>query len=72
MLIPVARIMRSPRFLASELASELYVDGVVDGEGRLCYVDRVVSVSALPETEADAFYGVQMELPFSEGDPHGS
>jgi len=59
------------RFLESELASEMYVDEVLDGSGGLLYLDRVSSVSASPEAEADAFYGVQQEL-FSEGDPHGT
>ncbi len=34
-----------PWFMESELAAELYVDEVVDGSGRLLYVDKVVSVS---------------------------
>jgi len=39
-------------FLGSELASMLYVDEVLDGGGRLQYIDRVVSMSAV-ETEAE-------------------
>ncbi len=62
---------RTPPPIDSELASELYCDEVLDGQGQFLYLDRVVSVSALDEDEATAFYGVQMEM-FSEGDPHGS
>ena len=40
-------------FMASELASELYVDEKVDGAGNLLQVDTACSVSALVEpTEA--------------------
>jgi len=39
----------SDQFLLSEGASEMYVDEVVDGQGRLQYIDRVGSVSALPD-----------------------
>ncbi len=35
-------------------------------------VDRSLSVSASDEDEANAFYGVQQEIPFPEGDPHGT
>jgi len=42
--------------LESELASELYCDEVVDGSGRLQYIDRVGSVSALVEVEDDFAY----------------
>ncbi len=52
----------------SELASLLYVDERVDGAGDFIELRSRVSVSALDEDEADAFYGVEMEL-FSEGDP---
>ena len=38
-------------FLASELAAELYVDEVIDGSGRLLYVDKDVSMSALPDPD---------------------
>ena len=72
-LVHVSRCCLPDYFLASELAAELYVDEVLDGNGRLQYVDRSLSVSALAEAEAaDRFYGVQMEIPFTEGDPHGS
>ena len=33
-------------FMQTELASELYVDEVLDGAGRIQYLDRSVSVSA--------------------------
>ncbi len=36
-------------FLDSELASELYVDEVLDGSGRIQYLDSMVSMSALPD-----------------------
>jgi len=36
----------------SELASLMYVNEVVDGEGLFLYIDRVVSMSALAEAEA--------------------
>jgi len=35
----------------SEVASELYVDEVLDGQGRFSYLDSVGSVSALAEAE---------------------
>ena len=35
-------------FLGSELASELYVDEVLDGAGRIQYLDSVRSMSGLP------------------------
>ena len=36
-------------FMASELASELYCDEILDGSGRFLHLDSTVSVSALPE-----------------------
>ena len=42
-----ADILREVYFLDSEKASELYVDEVVDGAGRLLYLDVSGSVSAL-------------------------
>jgi len=36
----------SEHLMGSELAAELYVDEVLDGQGRLCYLDTVGSVSA--------------------------
>ncbi len=44
-------------FLDSEVASELYVDEVLAGDGSVLYVDRVPSVSALPEAEAALWPG---------------
>ena len=38
-------------FLASEMASEMYCDEIVDGDGRLQYLDSVVSVSALVDED---------------------
>ena len=43
-------------FMASELASEMYVDEVLDGQGRLQYIDKVGSVSGLIEVEDDFDY----------------
>ena len=49
----------SELFMASELASELYCDELLAGDGSSLYVDSVCSVSALAEAEAaDRFYGV--------------
>jgi len=72
-LIKISTLLTaSGHLLGSEEASELYVDEVLDGSGRFCYVDRVVRMTALTEAEvADRFYGVQQEL-FPVGDPHGS
>ncbi len=36
-------------FLETEEAAELYVDEVLDGQGRFLYLDSKSSVSALPE-----------------------
>ncbi len=72
MLIHVSHLARRA-FLDSEEAAELYVDEVLDGSGRLLYLDSSGSVSALAEAEAaDRFYGVQMEMFDRQGDPHGS
>jgi len=53
----VASKMRVPlddgaveRFMASELASELYVDEVLTGDGSLITIDSPVSVSGLDRT----------------------
>ena len=47
--------MRNPRvgslFMRSELASILYADEILDGSGRLLYIDREVSVSGLKPIE---------------------
>ena len=62
-------------FLASELASVLYVDEVLDGNGELLYIDIRVSVRGLTETEiADKNYKQLQELqlpPQSEVSNHG-
>ncbi len=36
----------------SEVAAVMYVDELLDGEGKFQYLDRSFSVSALPESEA--------------------
>jgi len=38
--------------LERELAADMYCDEVIDGSGRLLYLDTVVSVSALAEAES--------------------
>ena len=44
------QLMRGSQIdIFSELAAELYVNEVLDGQGRFMYLDRVSSVSALPE-----------------------
>jgi len=46
----------SCRWIQTELAAEMYVDDRVDGQGRVCYLDKVDSVSALIEIENDYDY----------------
>jgi len=48
---PVSDILRS-WLVDSELGAVLYVDEVIDGEGRFLQLDRSLSVSAMPESEA--------------------
>ncbi len=48
--------LASRAYLASERAAEDYCDEVVDGEGRLLYVDKVGSVSGAIEIENDCEY----------------
>ena len=48
--------MRRFGYMASEQASLDFVDEVVDGSGRLLYVDKVSSMSALVEVEDDYDY----------------
>ncbi len=43
-------------FMGTEYASELYIDEVLDGQGRLQYLDKVGSVSGLVEVEEDYDY----------------
>jgi len=62
----------SAAYLESEGAAEDYVDEKVDGAGFPLKVDRVLSVSALPETETVPWECDLMDVTFSEGDPHGS
>jgi len=59
-------------FMHSEVACELYVDEVVDGSGRIQYLDRSGSVSALIEIEIDATYVPDHNELFQQEDPHGS
>ena len=60
------------QFMASELASELYVDELLAGDGRILQVDNLLSMSALAEAEARASAGNLHLDRLSEGDPHGS
>ena len=46
----------SPLFLGSERAAEMYVDELVDGAGRVQYLDKVASVSGAIEIETDCDY----------------
>jgi len=48
--------IRSWLYLRSESAAEHYVDEIVDGSGRLQYLDKPLSMSALTETETDYDY----------------
>ena len=60
MLDPISPMI--VRFLASELASELYCDEVLAGDGSLLQIDSPLSVSALAEAEAgDRFSITQRE-----------
>jgi len=43
-------------FVASEEAAVAYIDEMVDGDGKLLYVDKVGSVSGLIEIENDYAY----------------
>ena len=57
----VSDILRGCGLLAdSEEASALYVDEVLDGRGRFCYLDTVGSVSALAEAEASRVWDDQL------------
>ena len=56
MLRPISSILRS-LYMASELASEDYVDERVDGRGRAVYLDSRVSVSALRRDETHLWLG---------------
>jgi len=47
-------------FMASELASELYVDGRVAGDGSPSYVDKVGSVSAVQRDETQLWLGDEL------------
>ncbi len=61
------------RFLGSELAAEMYVDEILDGQGNIQYLDKVGSVSGLIEIENDFAYDpTHIELNHVMGDPHGS
>ena len=62
---------RSRAFMASEQVSELYCDEVLAGDGSILQVDRVLSVSALTETEAAAVYARVYNQTLPEVDPHG-
>jgi len=59
-------------FVASEEAAIAWVDEIVDSSGRLQYVDRVGSVSALIEIENDYAYVPDHNDLFLQEDHHGS
>ena len=61
--------LRLASYLRSEQAAEDYCNELVDGGGRPLHLDRVLSMSALPESEADVVHEPQLTL-FSEGDPY--
>ena len=61
-----------PLFMASELASELYVDEVLTGDGSLVILDKHGSMGAMAEAETRAMIANQIMDQFSKGDPHGS
>ena len=58
--------------MASELASELYVDDVLTGDGFPVILDIPGSMSAMAEAETRAAFANREMDNFSEGDPHGS
>ncbi len=62
----------SVQFMDTELASELYVDEVLTGDGRLVILDTVRSMRGLIRFDSrwDCERN-QMEI-FPEGSPHGS
>ncbi len=71
----VVGVQALTRFGESEVAAELYCDEGIDGKTFQRYIDRSVSVSALPETETSMIFddGVIDEqyrrfLPCSEDD----
>ncbi len=55
MFTHVSDILRRLSYLGSERAAEDYCDEVVDGDGRLQYLDKVHSVSALNEPPEPLF-----------------
>ncbi len=61
--------LTKPPPLDSELASELYCDEVLDGAGHFQYLDRVVSMSALPEA-GRLLRGAQIEMEFDRREIH--
>ena len=67
--LAVRRLVNWPPPIDSEMASLLYCDEVLDGAGDFLYLDKDVSVSALPE--AGRGY-VQSEMFDRKGDPYGS
>ncbi len=54
MLRRLSEIRLELDFMDSELASELYCDEVLAGDGRILHLDAIRSVSAMPEAEAAA------------------
>ena len=69
----VSDLLRDSRFLESELASELYVDEVLAGDGSLLHIDSKGSVSALVGLGRTGPKRVLEPYPVRPtGDPHGS
>ncbi len=68
LLLPMSELPSRP-YLASERAAEHYCDEVVDGQGRLQYLDLPCSVSALIEIETDCDYDRSALGPFTVLDP---
>ncbi len=73
MMSELVRVFLCQRcFVASEEAAVAYIDEMVDGDGHLEYLDKVGSVSALSEAEADYAYD-PTHIELNQGlIPHGS
>ena len=65
------RLSREADFIHSELASLLYVDEVLAGDGSVLHVDTPGSVRGLIRAEQDLVQVPKIKI-LSAGDPHGS